>query len=91
MAEKLILVGLIPQVMVIQPDDQVAWLSDAGGLRVEFDPNRSPFTSNVFQAPAGMRIQTGSPRPGTKPGSYRYRLWLNDQIVGSGEVILREK
>lgn len=91
MAEKLILVGLIPQVMVIQPDDQVAWLSDAGSLRVEFDPNRSPFTSNVFQAPAGMRIQTGPPRPGTKPGSYRYRLWLNDQIVGSGEVILREK
>lgn len=38
-----------------------------------------------------MRLLSGPPRPGTKPGSYRYRLWLNDQIVGQGEVILREK
>lgn len=29
--------------------------------------------------------------PGINPGSYRYRLWLNDQPVGAGEVILREK
>jgi hypothetical protein len=28
---------------------------------------------------------------GTKPGSYKYRLWLNDQMVGRGEVIVREK
>jgi hypothetical protein len=91
MAEKQVLVGLIPQAMVIEPEDQVCWLSDAGSLRIEFDPNRCPFSSNVFQAPAGMRLLSGTPRPGTKPASYRYRLWLNDQLVGSGEVILREK
>jgi hypothetical protein len=91
MAEKLVLVGLIPEVMVIQRDDQVVWLSDAGHLKVEFDPNRCPFSSNVFQAPPGMRLASGTPRPGTKAGSYKYRLWLNDQMIGNGEVILREK
>jgi hypothetical protein len=38
-----------------------------------------------------MHLQSGAPRPGTKPGAYRYKLWLNDQPVGGGEVILREK
>jgi hypothetical protein len=91
MAERPVLVGLIPQAVVLDAGDQVSWLSDAGNLRVEFDPNRCPFSSNVFQAPAGIRLLSGPTRPGTKPGSYRYRLWLNDQMVGSGEVILREK
>ncbi|HJY87819.1 MAG TPA: hypothetical protein VKE24_13370 [Candidatus Acidoferrales bacterium] len=91
MAEKLVLVGLIPEVMVIASTDQVMWLSDAGHLKVEFDPNRCPFSSNVFQAPAGMRLLSGTPKPGSKPGSYKYRLWLNEQMIGSGEIILREK
>ena len=91
MAEKLVLVGLIPEVMVIQPGDQVVWFSDAGHLKVEFDPKRCPFSSNVLQAPADRRLPSGPPRPGTKPGSYKYRLWLNDQLIGTGEVILREK
>src|SRR5712691_9720875 len=82
MAEKQVLVGLIPQVMVIEPDDQVCWLSDAGSLRIEFDVNRCPFSSNVFQAPAGMRLLSGAARPGTKDGTYKYRLWLNDQMGG---------
>ena len=60
-------------------------------VRGEFDPNRSPFSSNIFQAPAGMRLLSGPPVAGTKPGSYKYRLWLNDQMVGRGEVILRDK
>jgi hypothetical protein len=77
MAERPVLVGLIPQVVVIDEGDQVSWISDAGNLRVEFDVNRCPFSSNVFQAPAGMRLLSG--------------LWLNDQLVGQGEVILREK
>src|ERR1700737_2968800 len=38
MAEKQVFVGVLPQVMVIEPDDQVCWLSDAGSLRIEFDP-----------------------------------------------------
>ena len=91
MAERPVLVGLIPQVVVIDEGDQVSWISDAGNLRVEFDVNRCPFSSNVFQAPAGMRLLSGPPRPGSKAASYKYRLWLNDQLVGQGEVILREK
>ena len=90
MAEKVVLVGVIPEVIVLALDEQVAWLSDAGSLKVEFDPKRCPFSSNVFQAPAGMRLLSGTPRPGTKPGSYKYRISLNDQVIASGEVILRE-
>src|SRR4029077_10471556 len=90
MAEKTILVGLIPEAMVIGPSDQVAWVAGEGQLKVEFDANRYPFASNILQAPAGMRLLSGTPRPGTKPGSFRYRFWLNDQMVGSGEIILRE-
>ena len=91
MAERPVLVGLIPQVVVIDEGDQVSWISDAGNLRVEFDVNRCPFSSNVFQAPAGMRLLSGPPRSGSKAATYKYRLWLNDQLVGHGEVILREK
>jgi hypothetical protein len=91
MAERPVLVGLIPQVVVIDEGDQISWISDAGNLRVEFDANRCPFSSNVFQAPAGMRLLSGPPRPGSKAATYKYRVWLNDQLVGQGEVILREK
>jgi outer membrane usher protein FimD/PapC len=91
MPEKLVLVGVIPEIVVIGPTEQVVWLSDAGNLRVEFDPNRCPFSSNVLQAPPARQLQSGAPRPGTKPGSYKYRLWLNDQLIGQAEVILREK
>ena len=91
MAERPVLVGLIPQVVVLDPGDQISWISDAGNLRVEFDPNRSPFSSNIFQAPMGMRLLSGPPTAGTKAGTYKYRLWLNDQMVGRGEVIIRDK
>ena len=91
MAERPVLVGLIPQAVVLDSGDQVSWISDAGNLRVEFDVNRCPFPSNVFQAPAGMRLLSGPARPGTKSGTYKYRLWLNDQMVGQGEVILRDR
>jgi hypothetical protein len=66
-------------------------MSDAGNLRVEFDVNRCPFGSNVFQAPLGMRLLSGPAVIGAKAGSYKYRVWLNDQLVGRGEVLLREK
>ncbi len=90
MAEKLVLVGIIPQAVVIDPHEQVVWVSDAGTMKVEFDPKRCPFQSNVFQAPQGMRLLSGTPKPGTKSGSYKYRLALNDQFVTTGEVIIRE-
>ena len=91
MAERPVLVGMIPQTVVLDDVDQVSWISDAGTLRVEFDVNRCPFSSNVFQAPAGMRLLSGPARPGIKAATFKYRLWLNDQLVGHGEVILREK
>ena len=91
MAERPVLVGLIPQAVVLDPGDQVSWISDAGNLRVEFDVNRCPFSSNVFQAPAGMRLLSGPVKAGTKVGGYTYKLWLNDQMVGQGEVLFRGK
>ncbi|MBI3405150.1 MAG: hypothetical protein HY046_06800 [Acidobacteria bacterium] len=91
MAEKLVIVGVIPDAIVIDAAEQVSWFSTAGTMKVEFDPNRCPFQSNVFQAPAGMRLMSGTPKPGVKPGSYKYRLALNDQFITTGEVILREK
>ena len=91
MTERPVLVGIIPQAVVLDAGDQVSWLSDAGNLRVEFDANRCPFSSNVFQAPVGLRLMSGPVVPGTKSGSYKYRLWLNEQMVGRGEVIVREK
>ena len=81
MAERPVLVGLIPQAVVLDPGDQVSWISDAGNLRVEFDVNRCPFSSNVFQAPSGIRLLSGPARPGSKAATYKYRLWLNDQPV----------
>ncbi len=91
MAERPVLVGLIPQAVVLDPGDTVSWISDAGNLKVEFDANRCPFASNIFQAPMGMRLLSGPVTPGTKGGSYKYRLWLNEQMVGRGEVLVRDK
>jgi hypothetical protein len=90
-AEKMVLVGVLPETVVIDPGEQVAWLSNAGTLKIEFDPQRSPFASNVFQAPAGVRLLSGAARPGLNPGSYRYRLALNDVVVAHGEVLVRSK
>lgn len=90
MAEKTVLVGVIPETTTVGPADQVSWIATEGQLKVEFDPNRCPFSSNIFQAPAGIRLLSGPARAGTKAGAYRYRLWLNEQLIGSGEIILRE-
>jgi hypothetical protein len=90
-AEKVVLVGVVPEVMVIESGDQVTWYSNAGSLKIEFDPQRCPFSSNVLQAPAGVRLQSGAVRPGLNPGSYRYRLSINDVTVGHGEILVRGK
>lgn len=91
MAEKIVFVGVLPEVVLIGDSDQVVWLSDEGILRVEFDPQRCPFSSNVFEAPPGVRLMSGTPRPGVKPGSFRYRLAINAHVVAHGEVIVRGK
>jgi hypothetical protein len=85
------MVGILPEVIALDPGDQAVWYSNAGSIKVEFDPQRSPFSSNVFQAPAGVRLMSGSARPGINPGSYKYRLFLNEAIVAQGEVLLRGK
>ena len=91
MAEKNVLVGLTPETIVVDPGDQVSWLSNAGNLKIEFDAARCPFSSNVLQAPAGIRLQSGPARHGLTPGSYKYRVSLNDVAVGHGEVLVRGK
>jgi hypothetical protein len=91
MAEKMVIVGVLPETVVIDPGEQVAWFSNAGNLKIEFDPQRSPFASNVFQAPPGVRLLSGPTRPGLGPGSYKYRLSLNDVVVAHGEILLRSK
>jgi hypothetical protein len=90
MADRSVLVGIFPETIVLDPGDQVSWYCETGNLRVEFDVNRCPFGSNVFQAPPGMRLLTGPARPGSKAAGYKYRVWINDQLVGRGEVLLRE-
>ncbi len=91
MAEKPVLVGMIPETVVLDAGEQVSWISNAGNLKVLFDVNRCPFSSNIFQAPEGSRLMSGPVVPGTKVGGYKYRLFLNEQLVGRGEVIVREK
>ena len=87
----MVLVGVLPEVIAIDAGDQVVWFSNAGNIKIEFDPQRCPFASNVFQAPPGVRLSSGTARHGLNPGSYRYRLSLNDVIVAHGEVLLRGK
>jgi hypothetical protein len=91
MAEKHVLIGIVPQVIAIGPGDQVVWVCDSGNIKIEFDANRCPFLSNVFQAPEGVRLLSGVPRPGAVPTTYKYSLFLNDLRVGTAEVVLREK
>ena len=90
MADKRVIVGLFPDVIVLTSVDQAEWVAPSATLRVEFDPHRCPFSSNVLQAPAGMRLLSGPPAVGAKPGSYKYRVALNDVVIGTGEVLIRE-
>jgi hypothetical protein len=89
--EKRVMVGVLPEVVVLDPGDQVEWISNAGNIKIEFDSQRCPFSSNVFQAPPGVKLVSGPVRAGTNPGSFKYRLSLNDVVVAQGEVLLRAK
>lgn len=91
MSDKMVLVGVLPEAIVIGPDEQAVWLSNAGNLKVEFDPQRCPFSSNVFQAPPGIRLHSGATRPGANPGSYKYKISLDDRMIAHGEIILRKE
>lgn len=85
------IVGFLPDVLVLEAGDQAEWVATTGNLKIEFDPARCPFSSNVFQAPGGVRLLSGPVRPGTNPGSFKYKLSLNDVVVGQGEVLVRGK
>jgi hypothetical protein len=89
--ERLALIGVIPEVVALDPGDQVTWFSNAGSVKIEFDAQRCPFTSNVFQAPLGVRLSSGPVRPGAKPGAYKYRLSVNDVVIGHPAVLVQEK
>lgn len=91
MSEKMVIVGMLPEVVVLDAGEQAVWISNAGNLKIEFDSQRCPFSSNVFQAPPGVRVVSGPTRPGINPGSYKYRLSLNDVVLAQGEVLLRGK
>lgn len=91
MAEKRVMVGMLPEVVVLDPGEQVEWISNAGNLKIEFDPQRCPFSSNIFQAPPGVRLVSGPARSGLAAGSFKYRLSLNDVVLTQGEVLLRTK
>lgn len=89
MSEKHVMVGVMPEVVVLEVGEQAVWFSNAGTIKIEFDPQRCPFSSNVFQAPVGVRLLSGPPRSGINPGSYKYRISLNDVVVTHGEILLR--
>ena len=89
--DKMVMAGIMPDVVVLDPGEQIVWFSNAGNIKIEFDAQRSPFSSNVFQAPPGIRLVSGPARAGLNPGSYRYRLSLNDVVVGQAEVLFRNK
>lgn len=76
---------------MLESGDQAIWFSSASTLRVEFDANRCPFPSNIMQAPAGVQMESGPVRAGMPPGSYRYKLFMNDNAVGQGEIIVRAR
>ena len=64
MAEKLVLVGVLPEIVVIAADEQVVWLSDTGNLKIQFDPNRCPFQSRPSsRRPPDASYRSGPPRP----------------------------
>jgi hypothetical protein len=88
-AERIVLVGVTPEVAALDPGDQITWFSNAGSLKVEFDPQRCPFSSNIFQAPPGVRLSSGPPRPGVNPGCYKYRLSLNESVIAHAEILIR--
>jgi hypothetical protein len=89
--EKLVMVGVLPEAVILESADQVEWFSNAGNIKIEFDSQRCPFSSNVFQSPPGVHLHSGPVRPGTNPGAYKYRLSLNDTVVVHGEIIVRGK
>ena len=68
MAERPVLVGLIPQAVVLDPGDQVSWMSDAGNLKVEFDANRCPFGVQHFSGARGHAAAQRAGDAGNKSG-----------------------
>jgi len=82
---------LIPQVVVLDPGDSVSWISDAGNLRVEFDSNRCPFHRTFFRRRWACAAERAA-RGGNKDGQLQIQpLVGNEQMVGRGEVILRDR
>ena len=90
-SDKMVIVGILPETVIIDPGEQAVWYSNVGNIKIEFDPQRCPFSSNVLQAPPGVRLASGPARAGLNSGSYKYRLSLNDVVMLQGEVLVRAK
>ena len=86
----MVMVGVIPEIVVLDAGEQAVWYSNAGSIKIESTAALSLLLQRL-QAPAGMRLASGPSRPGLNPGSYKYRLFLNDLSVAQGEVLVREK
>jgi len=69
-----VLVGLIPQAVVLDVGDQVSWMSTRGSAG-EFDVI-VPFGLEYISGLRWNAAFDGPPRVGIKAGNYKYRVWL---------------
>ena len=65
MAEKLVLVGVIPEIVVIGPSDQVVWLSDTANLN-RIRSQSMPISIEYLPGASGTPTAKRSPAPGHK-------------------------
>jgi len=78
-----VLVGFIPQVVVLDPRRPGELDIDAGNCGVELTATCCRFIE-IFQAPMGMRLLSRAARGGTKTGSYKYN-WAERTDGGRGK------
>ena len=72
MPEKMVMVGLLPEVVVIDPGDQVSWLSNAGNLKIEFDSRSAArFPPMCFRRLPASVFRAAPRAPASTPGSYK--------------------
>ncbi len=87
--DKMVIVGILPETVVLDPGEQAVWYSNVGNIKIEFDPQRCPFSSNGMQAPPGSSALQAAPLALDSilaRGEWR-ELALNDVVMLQGEVI----
>src|SRR5439155_22307585 len=66
MAERPVLVGLIPQAVVLDPGDQVSWISTAEIFSGDLTLTAGLFRSKLFEPPGGFPRLRGPPQRAAK-------------------------